>query len=90
MRNIWYSDNRDLVKWGVLTYIAKENALKTIVQVPYLRTEACKAHFSFRKKNIEIGQDVWGFFRDIQRVEQFGKQAGLNIEVILNPESVNS
>lgn len=51
MRDIWYSDNRDLVKWGVLAHIARTQFLKTIVQVPYWRQEMRQPHFFFAKKN---------------------------------------
>jgi hypothetical protein len=37
MKDTWYADNRDLVKWGVLAHLAERETLGTIVQVPYLR-----------------------------------------------------
>jgi len=37
MRNQWYSDNRDLVKWGVLLEVAGRHRAKHILQVLYLR-----------------------------------------------------
>jgi hypothetical protein len=37
MRNQWYGDNRDLVKWGVLLELARRHRAKHILQVLYLR-----------------------------------------------------
>jgi hypothetical protein len=37
MREVWFADKRDLIKWGVLVHLAHKYDLKTIVQVPYLR-----------------------------------------------------
>lgn len=37
MRNKYYADNRDLVKWGVLLYLAREFDISRILQVAYLR-----------------------------------------------------
>lgn len=35
MRDEWYADNRDLVKWGVLLTLAERHAAKHILQVLY-------------------------------------------------------
>jgi hypothetical protein len=37
MRDKWYADNRDLVKWGVLLTLADWHAAKHILQVLYYR-----------------------------------------------------
>jgi hypothetical protein len=37
MRDQWYADNRDLVKWGVVLTLAKRCAVKHILQVLYYR-----------------------------------------------------
>ncbi len=33
MRNTWYADQRDVVKWGMLAHIAERHSLAAIVQV---------------------------------------------------------
>jgi len=38
MKDIWYSDNRDLVKWGVLLKLAELHGADTILQVAYYRS----------------------------------------------------
>ncbi len=38
MRDKWYSDNRDLVKWGVLLQLAELHNTATILQVAYYRS----------------------------------------------------
>jgi hypothetical protein len=38
MRDKWYRDNRDLVKWGVLLTLAEQFAAKHILQVLYYRS----------------------------------------------------
>jgi hypothetical protein len=37
MRDRWYGDNRDLVKWGVILHLAREYRVTRILQVAYLR-----------------------------------------------------
>jgi len=37
MRDLWYGDNRDLVKWGVLLTLVERFAAKHVLQVLYYR-----------------------------------------------------
>ena len=37
MRNQWYGDKRDLIKWGVLLELARRHGAKHILQVLYYR-----------------------------------------------------
>jgi len=37
MRDEWYGDKRDLVKWGVLLHLADQFSSRSILQVPYYR-----------------------------------------------------
>ena len=37
MKDIWYSDNRDLVKWSVLIKLAELCDVKQILQIAYFR-----------------------------------------------------
>ena len=48
MRDKWYSDNRDLVKWGVLLQLTKLHKIATILQVAYYRSTP------WDQKSIEI------------------------------------
>ena len=84
MRPIWYADNRDLVKWGLLVHLARANSLKTIVQVPYRRPEKSRVHFTFQNQQVPIPKRVWYFFRDLKQIERLGDQYGLEIKVILD------
>lgn len=37
MRDEWYGDKRDLVKWGILIVLAEQAGLQHIVQIAYYR-----------------------------------------------------
>jgi hypothetical protein len=37
MKDIWYGDNRDLIKWGVLLTLADQHRIGRILQVAYFR-----------------------------------------------------
>lgn len=69
MREKWYGDARDLVKWGVLLTLAEYYGVKQILQVAYLRSTTWE--------NVEIDGEfkpiphcVIKHFRDIQNVEK--------------------
>lgn len=74
MRERWFADDRDLIKWAVLTHLADRNALKTIVQIPYWRpeTKRCRPHFRFLNNSLPVSDKVWRFFKDIKSVERLG------------------
>lgn len=64
MRDTWYADQRDLVKWGTLTHLAERNALAAIVQVAYLR-QGARPPLENGPAKVPISPAVWAFFRDV-------------------------
>jgi len=82
MRDKYYSDDRDLVKWATLVYIASEHGLRTILQVPYWRPEKVHPHFNFMGKRVPVSSKVWTFFRNIHSITRLGPEIGLSITVI--------
>jgi hypothetical protein len=75
-------DDRDLVKWAVLTHIASEYGLHTILQVPYWRSEKTQPHFTFMGKQVPVSNRVWTFFRSIHHITRLGQEIGLSIAVV--------
>jgi len=37
MKDTWYGDRRDLVKWGTLVHLARSEQIMTVIQVAFLR-----------------------------------------------------
>lgn len=63
MKDTWYGDHRDLVKWGTLAHLAQRHALAAIVQVAYLRPGKRPLLHDGRAE-VPISPAVWAFFRD--------------------------
>ena len=82
MRDKYYSDDRDILKWASLVHIALEYGLQTILQVPYWRPEKVHPHFSFMEKRVAVSDKVWTFFRNIHNIVWLGPYVGLSITVI--------
>jgi hypothetical protein len=81
MRDSWYADKRDLVKWGTLAHIAEREHLPLIVQVPYPRVTA-RPPLQSGNTEVPIHPSVWQFFRNLSAVEDLGAPLGREIVVI--------
>jgi hypothetical protein len=89
MRDWYFSDDRDLVKWGTLVHITEKYGLNTIIQVPYFRPEIKHPHFVFMDNSLPLPTKVWRFFRnihDIKRLESTIKASIVVIGTEFNPK----
>ena len=57
MRDRWYGDNHDLVKWGILLKLANLYHASKIVQVAYYRPETIKIDSIAEEEAKELGAD---------------------------------
>jgi hypothetical protein len=64
LKDTWYGDNRDIVKWGTLAHLAQQESIKTIVQVPYLRA-GLRSLLETKTGAVHIDSQVWDFFRSV-------------------------
>jgi hypothetical protein len=65
LRNAYYADNRDLVKWGVLLYLADEFDLARILQVAYLRGTTW-GDLEVDGRLVPLPESVHAHFRDVR------------------------
>jgi hypothetical protein len=77
MRNWWYGDKRDLVKWSVLIHLADMNTVKRILQIAYLQASDFPK-VEIDKEEKDMPKEVQTHFRDIR-----------NIEALLSPIKVS-
>lgn len=70
MRERWFGDDRDVVKWTTLLHLAREHDLATIVYAAYWRAEPAPRVVMLRDKPIFVPDEVWTFFRDFRRIRQ--------------------
>lgn len=78
MRNKWYCDNRDLVKWAILTHLAKMVAATRILQIAYFRHDNFEA-IEIDGELLEIPPEVKSHFRDIRRIEDLSSHIKINV-----------
>jgi hypothetical protein len=84
MKDIWYADKRDMVKWGGLINLCRAKIIPTIMQVAYFRQEISPG-LKFDGKIIPFPGEVHNFFRDLENIKALGKITGIRIKVFIEP-----
>ena len=85
MRDQWYGDKRDVVKWAVLVHLAQTHNLKRILQVAFDRPRAGVPPLTAGRRQVPIPQAVIDHFRNLERISGLGAATGLNLEVLRMP-----
>jgi len=81
VKDTWYGDDRDLVKWGTLVHLAHREKIRQVVQVAFLR-KGERPPLKTSQGEVAIDDEVWAHFRDVESVERLGPRTGLHINVI--------
>jgi cation transport regulator ChaC len=79
MRDKWYGDNRDLVKWGVLLELAQRYQAQQILQVLYKRPSTWE-RLEIDGEQVELPATVIHHFRDATSVSAM--QCPARVEVV--------
>ncbi|MGP8049199.1 MAG: hypothetical protein ACLPYB_01190 [Desulfobaccales bacterium] len=78
MRDKFYSDNRDLVKWAVLHRLAEIYNARRILQIAFYRpSEFPKV--TVDGKEHKIPQQVISHFRDLQKIENINSEIQVDV-----------
>ena len=78
MRDKWYADNRDLVKWGVLLTLAERHAAMHILQVLYHRPTKWD-HLEIDGEHVPIPDAVIRHFRRTSAVSSIDATAPIEV-----------
>src|SRR5712692_1657244 len=90
MRNQWYGDHRDLVKWGTLLELARNEQLRFILQIAYLRPDEDIPVIASERGDATVAKEVLQHFRDIHQIAGLAALADLKIEVFDRPFEAKS
>jgi hypothetical protein len=86
VKDIFYADKRDMVKWGGIISLCQANSIKTVIQVAYYREDALP-QLKFNDKLIEFPEQVQRHFRNVENIKELGNKIGINIRVFKEPFS---
>jgi hypothetical protein len=79
MKDEWYGDKRDLVKWGSLLLLAEQHRLSRILQVAYYRSSTW-ASLEIDGVEHALPASVVAHFRDVRSVRRLS--GGVQIDVV--------
>lgn len=82
MRERWFADDRDLVKWATLAALAERHGLGSITQVAYRRASETVPTIEIDGTATPVGPHVWKFFRHLARIRELGQDIGVAIDVV--------
>ncbi len=85
MRDCWYGDKRDIVKWVMLVHLAREQAIKTILWVVFYREKYPQEELKLDKQWKPIPKEVWKHFRDIRTIKRLQTPTKMRIDVFNKP-----
>jgi len=89
MKDIWYADKRDIVKWSGIVYLCSEQGVKNVLQIAYYRRQQWPK-LIFDKADINLPKQVIKHFRDIEDINRLALSMGLTIEVVKKEFSHNT
>jgi hypothetical protein len=81
MKDKWYADKRDLIKWGGIAHLCHKKGIKCVLQVAYYR-ESKWSPLDFNNEKVSIPEEVLSHFRNINEVKRLGKKLGLHIDIV--------
>jgi hypothetical protein len=82
MRDKFYADNRDLVKWAILHRLAETFQAHRILQIAYYRPSEF-AKILLDGEEHDIPQEILGHFRDLKTVETINSK--IRVKVFAEP-----
>ncbi|MCH7749855.1 MAG: hypothetical protein IH939_17365 [Acidobacteria bacterium] len=85
MRDQWYGDNRDLVKWSALVHLARREAVSAILHVAMYRPGPAPAPLATAHGKVDPPAEVFRHFRDLDDIQRLAVVTGLEIEVVKEP-----
>lgn len=85
MRERWYGDRRDLVKWSCLIHLANKNQLRRIVYVACLREDTTEQDELARDFGSEISRAVWDHFRHLEGSLTLAERFGVECHIVDRP-----
>lgn len=85
MRDQWYGDDRDLLKWGALVHIARRDRLSMILQLALYRESDAWPDLRSSEGPVNIPSEVTRHFRNLDNIHRLAKTIGLKVEVFKAP-----
>ena len=81
MRDWWYGDKRDVVKWGAVLVLARKRSISAVLQVALYRPDRPNYRLIVDGTPEPLPVEVLQHFRDIDHIVQLAATVDLKIDV---------
>ena len=81
MRDWWYGDNRDVVKWGTVLVLARKRSIPVVFQVTFYRPDRPNYHLTVDGASEPLPIEVIRHFRDIDHIQRLAENVELRIDI---------
>lgn len=85
MRDLWYGDKRDVVKWGTVIALARKRKIPVVLQVALYRPDRPNYHLIVDGTSEPLPVEVIRHFRDIDHIQQLAVNVKLKINIHKDP-----
>ena len=85
MRDRWYGDKRDIVKWGAVLALARKRSISCVLQVAFYRPDQLNYNLIVDGVSESLPVEVIRHFRDIDHIKQLAANVNMKIDVYNEP-----
>ena len=81
MRDKWYGDNRDVVKWGAICAVARQRSIFNVLQIALYRPDKPDYKLNIGETIIPLPEKVVQHFRNIDHIQRLAACVKLKIDI---------
>ena len=85
MRDRWYGDDRDVVKWSAVVHLARREAIADVLHAALYRPDDEWPRLATARGPAPLPDEVVSHFRDLDDLQRLAAAAGLRIAVVKEP-----
>ena len=85
MRDRWYGDNRDVVKWSAVVHLARREAIADVLHAALYRPDTEWPALATARGPAALPDDVVRHFRDLDDLQRLAVGTGLRILTVKEP-----
>ena len=85
MRDRWYGDDRDVVKWSAALHLARREGLSDVVYAAMYRSGDDWPPLATARGPVALPDGVVRHFRDLDDLQRLGTRTGLRIATVKEP-----
>jgi hypothetical protein len=85
MRDCWYGDDRDVVKWSAVLHLARREKMVDVLYVAMYRPDEDWPPLATARGPVALPDEVVRHFRDLDDLQRLGARTGLCIATVREP-----